>query len=185
LLGSGGEFEMRIGGPLLFASLCAGTMVLGEAALAQPALTPPVPRIYENVSVLGVLDCKIKGDIRLIAGADKSVECDYQPRGLPDVHKGYSGYVRTLREGFFYRDGDFLCWTVLHLEDVDTPYESAETIKGPYSTAAPSVEASHELKAGSLVGGSKKAFALEPRCVVETRAGRNIADSVEAFELVD
>lgn len=175
---------MGIGKALQFAGICAAAAVFGGAAFAQPAL-PPVPRLYENVSVLGVLDCEVRGDIRLIAGADKPVICDYQPRGLPDVHKGYSGYVATLREGFFAREGDYLCWSVLRLEDVDAPYERAETIKGRYSTAPGDVEARHELKTGSLLGGSKKAFALEPRCVADARAGRNVADSIEAFELAD
>lgn len=173
---------MNIGKASLHLAVYACALISGEAGLAQSGATA-APQLYENIEVRGVMECKIKSDIHVIVGTKQFLRCDYTPQEGVDVLKRYSGYVKSLKEGFSFQDGDFICWSVLYLRHVDAPADWADPIKGAYSTAAASVTQQYELKENALVGGANKAFALEPRCVAPERAGRNIADVVTGFEL--
>lgn len=164
---------------VLILAACAAA---ASAATAQPMPPPSGPRLYENVDVLGVMDCEVKGDIRLKVGGDRNLRCEYRPRGLPDVVQGYVLSIRTMEEGFFAEDDDYVCWTVLYLRDPARGYGGGASIAGDYAAALASVAEEYGLKEGALVGGSMKTFALEPRCEAD-RAGRNIADALRAVEL--
>jgi len=173
---------MKLNKVFLHSVIYACALFLAKAGLAQ-SQTTPAPRLYENIEVRGVMECIIKNDIRLVVGTEQFLRCDYTPQEGVDVLKRYSGYVKSLKEGFSYHDGDFICWSVLYLRDVDAPADWADPIKGAYSSGAAAVIQYYELKENSLVGGANKAFALEPRCVAPERAGRNIADVVTRIEL--
>jgi len=173
---------MRIQKALLHIMIYVCALISSAAALAQ-SQTTPAPKLYENIDVRGVLECRINKDIRLIVDTEQFLRCDYVPQEGVDVLKRYSGHVKSLKEGFSYHDGDFICWSVLYLRDADAPADWADPIKGAYSNAPGSTIQHYELKENTLVGGANKAFALEPRCVAPERAGRNIADVVTGIEL--
>ncbi|MEO1240417.1 MAG: DUF992 domain-containing protein [Pseudomonadota bacterium] len=173
---------MTIRNAFLYVAICGVASTLGLAGLAQP-VSSPERGLYENLDVLGVLDCEVRADIRLIVGTESSLRCDYTPVEGYDVLKRYSGYVRALTEGLSYREGDYVCWNVLFMRGDETPADHPNPIIGAYSSPVASIVEKYELKAGALVGGSKKTFALEPRCEPVERAGRNIADAISAFDL--
>lgn len=173
---------MRRSSILLFSAIGLSIGAIAAPSTAQMAPESSSRDLYENLDVLGVLDCEINGDIRLAIAEKQALGCEYRPRGLPDVVKGYSLTVRALQEGVFARDDDFLCWTVLYLKDAEGPYAPGEAIAGDYSAALPSVADAYSLKEGTLTGGSRRSFALEPRCTRE-RMGRNVAEMVKAAEL--
>lgn len=165
-----------------FVILAACVAAASAAATAPPTPAPSGPRLYENIDVLGVMDCEVKGDVRLKVGGDRNLRCEYRPRGLPDVVQGYVLSIRVMQEGFFAEDDDYVCWNVLYLRDPARAGDSGATIAGDYTAPLASVAEDFGLKEGALIGGSKKSFALEPRCEAD-RAGRNIAGALRAVKL--
>ncbi len=139
-------------------------------------------QLYEKFDVLGVLTCEIDGDIRLVAGTDRFLQCRYEARGAPGQLKRFAGYVREIREGISVTQTDFVCWTLLRLKKDDNPDASAAAIKGVYASVPAETITEYELKEDALVGGSMMGFALEPRCVAP-RSGNNLAAKVVRFEI--
>lgn len=159
-----------------YASLAALMLLPATAAANSP--------LYENINVLGALDCEIDGDIRLYVGAERALRCDYEPRGVPGRLKRYLGYVGEIETGLSVGEGDFACWTVLRLtrENGAEPVESK--IAGQYSPASAATIEEFQLKDATLVGGGERSFALEPRCVAP-RSGANLADKMLRIDIRD
>ena|GEM_PF-3715989 len=167
---------------LVGALSCAIALGASAPGIAQSE-GPAASRLYEKFDVLGVFECEVRTDLRLVAGTDRPLRCDYTPREGVDVLKRYSGYVRTVSELMSYQEGDYVCWNLLRLRDTEISDPEQATMEGAYSTAAPSVIEQYELKEHALVGGFQKVFVLESRCVAEDRVGRNLADDIVAFEV--
>jgi len=163
---------------LIAAALAVGGLAAGDEASAQP------PALYEKFEVLGVFDCPVEGDIRMIAGSERFLRCDYTPGGVPGRLKRYRGFVKEIVEGAGGAQSPFACWSVLRLEKDEAAAGTPTVIKGGYRPASAAVIAEYELKEGALVGGAEKAFALEPRCV-ESRVGENVADRILRIEITD
>ena len=157
--------------------------VLGSAVIFGAAAADNSP-LYDDIEVLGALDCAIDGDIRLIVGTERFLHCDYESRGAPDELKRYAGYVRDVEEGRSATSGDFACWTVLQLDKNESAERGRGAFKGSYVSAPAATINKYKLKAGALIGGRKQQFALEPRCVAP-RSGDNVADMILRFENSD
>lgn len=158
--------------------ICVAVGGIASAAFADES------QLYESFETLGALDCEIAGDIRLIAGTDRFLRCDYTPRDVPDGLKRYAGYVREVQEGRGTTSDDFACWTVLHLKSEESAEPARGAVKGVYSSATAAAIEQYGLKDGALVGGRKQQFALEPRCVAP-RSGDNVAHVILRFEIGD
>ena len=165
------------------------------AALAAPVVAAPVLAVvvapaaansplYENIEILGALDCEVDGDIRLTPDSGRALKCDYTPRGVPGTLKRYRGFVRELVEAAPAGENDFACWTVMRLVKLGEEDETNIDFKGAYTAADIATLEDYQLKDGALLGGEGRRFALEPRCV-EPRKGTNRADVILRFEIDD
>ncbi|MGE0409744.1 MAG: DUF992 domain-containing protein [Amphiplicatus sp.] len=160
-------------------STFAGASLLGASTSSAPA-----EELYENLDVLGAIECTVKRDIRTMVRSDRLLRCVFKAHGgLPDVEKRYFGSVRALDETSASVEGDVIAWTVLSLKDVDNAETPADPITGTYSPACNFLRTEYGLKENSLFGGVGRNIALEPRDAEDSAGSRNVAAAIIAFEI--
>jgi len=124
-----------------------------------------------------VLTCSVGGGIGLIITSSKPLDCTFVPDNRGPVH--YVGTVRRFGLDIGVTRGAVIVWAVL---STVTGFPDGG-LAGTYGGV--SAEASLVVGAGAnvLLGGSDRAFALQPLSV-QGQVGVNIAAGVTQLELV-
>jgi len=152
----------------IFASLLASAVLVGtNAATAQ-----------EGVEI-GILDCVIDGGTGFIIGSTKDISCTFKPADTTFQPEPYFGVVRKYGLDIGTTGQTFMQWMVV------TPVANkyvAGSLAGDYVGASAGVSVGVGAGANLLVGGSERAFTLQP-ISIEAQTGVNIALGVSEFQL--
>jgi hypothetical protein len=149
-----------------FAGLAATTLALG---LALPAFAA------ERVKV-GVLRCEVSAGLGLIIASTKEIECAFtNPRG--DTER-YYGKIRKFGLDIGVTNAGVLTWDVFSA----TEGPRHDALAGDYAGVDASATVGVGLGANALVGGSDRAFALQPLSV-QGQTGLALAAGVESLTL--
>ena len=146
---------------------------VAAAALALAAAVPAYA--VERVKV-GDLRCDVSGGLGLIITSSKEIECAFTtPRG---VKEHYYGTIRKFGLDIGATNPGVLTW------DVFSATEGArhDALAGNYEGVDASATVGAGLGANALVGGSDRAFALQPLSV-QGQTGLALAAGVESLTL--
>ena len=149
--------------------------ILVAAGAAVGALTLATPG-HAAVDV-GTLSCNIGGGPGFIIGSSRPLACTYDGPAGPEH---YAGNVSKIGMDIGYLNGGRMVWNVV------TPTAAPVPVRGLLSGSYAGVTGSAAVGAGAganvLVGGSGRAFQLQP-VSVEAQSGVDIAAGVEAMNL--
>jgi hypothetical protein len=150
--------------------------LLGAAAAVTFvfAMAPPASAA-EHVKV-GDLRCEISGGLGLIITSSKELRCAFISEHGWREH--YYGRIRKFGLDLGATDGGVLAWDVF--APVDGPRRHA--LAGDYAGVDASASVGVGAGANVLVGGSRRAFTLQPLSV-EGQTGLAIAAGVESLTL--
>jgi hypothetical protein len=128
---------------------------------------------------LGVLDCAIGGGAGFIFGSSKDLSCTFTPANTTFAPEAYFGVVNKYGLDIGTTEKTEMRWVVLSpLENIYAP----GALAGDYVGASAEVTAAVGAGANLLVGGSRRAFTLQPLSV-QTQTGINLAIGVSQFQL--
>lgn len=128
---------------------------------------------------LGVLDCAIGGGTGFIFGSSKDLSCTFTPANTTFAPEAYFGVVNKYGLDIGTTEKTEMRWVVLSpLENIYAP----GALAGDYVGASAEVTAAVGAGANLLVGGSRRAFTLQPLSV-QTQTGVNLAIGVSRFQL--
>jgi len=150
----------------IFAGLAAASLALGAAAPASAV---------ERVKV-GDLHCEVSAGLGLIIMSTKEIECSFvTPRG---VTEHYYGKIRKFGLDIGATNAGVLNWDVFSA----TEGPRHDALAGDYEGVDASATVGAGLGANALVGGSDRAFALQPLSV-QGQTGLALAAGVESLTL--
>ena len=165
-LGIGGKGNCMFRSIFAVATIAAGLLVW----LAVPVKAQP-----RQVKV-GTLTCSLSASIGLIIGSQKNVNCIFKGNpGEPD--ENYTGTMTTIGLDIGVTTGGVIIWTVF--ADTDRYFGM---LTGTYAGATAEVSVAAGLGANVLVGGSRRAVALQPLSV-QGQLGLDIAGGIGALQL--
>jgi hypothetical protein len=128
---------------------------------------------------LGILDCAIAGGTGFIFGSSKDLSCTFTPANTTFAQEAYFGVVNKYGLDIGVTDKTIMQWIVLSpLENIYAP----GALAGDYVGASAEVTAAVGAGANLLVGGSQRAFTLQPLSV-QAQTGINLAIGVSQFQL--
>ncbi|ESY88456.1 DUF992 domain-containing protein [Mesorhizobium australicum] len=146
----------------------ATTIVLAGAARAQ-----------DQGIELGALECAISGGTGFIFGSSKDLSCTFTPADRTFAPEAYFGAVNKYGLDIGTTKQTVMRWLVLTpLKNIYAP----GALAGDYIGASAEVTAAVGAGANLLVGGSSRAFALQPLSL-QTQTGINLAIGVSQFQL--
>lgn len=150
------------------------TLALG----AGLALTVPAGSRDLGIK-LGLLDCAVTGESGTIFEQKESLSCAFTPADGSLTPETYKGSVTEYGLELGKADKQMLQWTVLApSNDVYKP----GLLAGDYVGASAEVTAAVGAGVNLLIGGSQKAFTLQPVSITE-QTGLNLAVGVTKFKL--
>jgi hypothetical protein len=154
---------------LLIAAAATAT-ILGASAAANA----------QNEGVeLGMLECKVEGGAGFIIGSTKDVLCTYTPADKSLAPENYRGEVHKIGLDVGVTGETRIAWLVLGPNrDIYAPGALAGNYVGASAEASVAVGGGANL----LVGGSNKAFTLQPLSV-QAQTGLNLAIGIADFRL--
>ena len=124
----------------------------------------------------GVLDCTVEGGIGFIIGSSKRLTCTYRPeRGRPQL---YGGRITKVGIDLGFTGRTVIIWAVLSGQ-VGFPYGA---LAGSYGGVSASASVGLGVGANALIGGTGRAFVLQPFSV-QAQTGLNVAAGVTALTL--
>ncbi|MER8844053.1 MULTISPECIES: DUF992 domain-containing protein [Mesorhizobium] len=146
----------------------ATTIVLAGAARAQ-----------DQGIELGALECAVSGGTGFIFGSSKDLSCTFTPADRTFAPEAYFGAVNKYGLDIGTTKQTVMRWLVLTpLKNIYAP----GALAGDYIGASAEVTAAVGAGANLLVGGSSRAFALQPLSL-QTQTGINLAIGVSQFQL--
>lgn len=128
---------------------------------------------------VGLLDCVIEGGAGFIVGSTKDISCTFKPATGEFQPEAYFGIVRKFGLDIGTTGPTLMQWAVV------TPVANkyvAGALAGDYVGASAGVSLGVGAGANFLVGGSDRAFTLQP-ISVEAQTGLNLAIGVSEFQL--
>ncbi|MEO8758235.1 MAG: DUF992 domain-containing protein [Devosia sp.] len=133
--------------------------LLATAAVAALALTGAVGTAQAASTVkVGILTCDVQPGFGYLIGSDKSLDCSFKPsKGGKTEH--YSGSIKKLGIDVGFTGGEKIAWLVFAAQKAPT---SKHALAGNYVGASHEVTIGLGLGGNWLIGGSNKAFALQP-----------------------
>src|SRR4051794_9287591 len=144
----------------------ATTIVLAGAARAQ-----------DQGIELGALECAISGGTGFIFGSSKDLSCTFTPADRTFAPEAYFGAVNKYGLDIGTTKQTVMRWLVLTpLKNIYAP----GALAGDYIGASAEVTAAVGAGANLLVGGSSRAFALQPLSL-QTQTGIKLAIGVSQF----
>jgi len=150
----------------IFAGFATAALILGLAA--------PVCAV-ERVKV-GDLRCDVSAGLGLIITSTKEIECAFvTPRGMTEH---YYGKIRKFGLDLGATNAGVLNWAVFS----ETEGSRHDALAGDYEGVDASATVGAGLGANALVGGSNRAFALQPFSV-QGQSGLAISAGVESLTL--
>lgn len=147
------------------------------ALLALSAL-PVLPAAAQTRVEVGLLDCVVEGGAGFIIGSAKEMSCAFDPAG-GGPSENYVGVVRKLGLDIGVTDASYIKWGVL------APAAGAYApgaLAGNYIGVSAEATAGVGVGGNVLIGGSGKAFVLQPLSV-QAQQGLNLAAGLTSFEL--
>lgn len=153
----------------------AATLLLAAGVLAVAALIGAAPAEAGYVRT-GLLTCRVAPGVGMIFGSSKSVSCTFKPDFRRPEH--YGGTINKLGLDIGVTGKTVIVWAVLA---AGRGYP-VDALAGTYVGA--SAQASVVVGAGAnlLVGGSNRAFALQPLSV-QGQTGFDLALAVSSLDL--
>lgn len=154
--------------------IAAGLMAIAVATMGAGA--PPAAADTGHVKI-GVLTCAAGVEVGLLITSGEKIRCSF----VPDAHntEHYHGKIRKFGLDVGITAASVIVWAVLAVEGAKyTPGALAGTYAGV--TAEETVALG--LGANLLIGGSNKAFVLQPLSV-QGQAGLNLAVGVSILHL--
>jgi hypothetical protein len=149
------------------------TIIAAAAAIALGLAAPAFAA--ERVKV-GNLRCDVSGGLGLIITSSKEIECAFTtPHG---EREHYYGTIRKFGLDLGATNPGVLDWAVF--SDTEGPRHDA--LAGNYEGVDASATVGAGLGANALVGGSNRAFALQPFSV-EGQTGLAVSAGVESLTL--
>jgi hypothetical protein len=148
-------------------------------ALLGLSLLAVAPAAAQEGVEVGVLDCVIDGGTGFIVGSTKDISCTFKPANSEFEPEPYFGVVRKFGLDIGTTGQTTMQWIVV------TPVANkyvAGALAGDYVGASAGVTVGIGAGANFLVGGSDRAFTLQP-VSVEAQTGLNIAVGVSEFQL--
>ncbi len=149
--------------------LSALAFALSSALAASPAAAQ---------TKVGMLSCDVSAGVGLIIVEKQSMVCSFTPLGGGPVTL-YRGQIAEYGLALGAVEGGNLAWAVFALTDGAQP----GALAGTYAGVGADVAAGIGLGANVLIGGTGRAFSLQPLSV-EGEVGINIAGGVTALTLV-
>ena len=126
---------------------------------------------------VGMLSCDVSAGIGLILVEKQSMVCTFTPLGGGTVTL-YTGQIAEYGLALGAVEGGNLAWAVIALTDNSQP----GALAGTYAGVGADVAAGLGLGADVLIGGTGRAFSLQP-LAVEGEVGINIAGGVTSLTL--
>ncbi len=154
----------------------AAKALFAAVVLAAAALLSVAPADAGYIRT-GLLTCTVAPGVGMIIGSSKGMSCSFQPDFRGPEH--YGGRIDKLGLDIGVTGETVIVWAVLSAGRGDYPVGA---LAGSYVGA--SAEASLLVGAGAnvLVGGSNRAFALQPLSL-QGQTGLDLAVAVSALEL--
>jgi hypothetical protein len=129
---------------------------IAAAAFAAASLVAGSAGAAERVQV-GVLTCDVDAGVGMIISSSKDLSCSFKRKGYKTEH--YSGSIDKLGIDIGFTAATKIGWLVFAA--VDTPVKR-HALSGEYVGASTEATFGVGLGGNWLVGGSHKAFALQP-----------------------
>lgn len=149
---------------------------LSALLLVVAASSVPV-RAQEGHIKIGVLTCAAGVQVGLLITSGERIKCSF----VPDAHdpQHYHGFIRKFGLDVGITAASVIVWAVLAVEG--TKYTSG-ALAGTYAGVSAEETIALGLGANVLLGGSNKAFVLQPLSV-QGQAGLNLAVGVSILKL--
>jgi hypothetical protein len=159
------RIEMKMKSTLLaFAVTCSAAMI-------------PSPGQAQNSVKIGTLRCNVSAGLGLVITSSRDMDCLFEPSG--GRRETYRGTIRRFGLDIGATTRGVLVWGVI--AEVRKPGRDA--LAGDYAGAAAEATAGVGLGVNVLVGGSGRAYSLQP-ISVEGQLGLNLAAGVAQLSLV-
>jgi Protein of unknown function (DUF992) len=149
---------------LILAITCSATMI------------PAVSQAQTAVKI-GTLRCNVSAGLGLVITSSRDMDCLFEPSG--GRREAYRGTIRRFGLDIGATTRGVLIWGVI--AEVRKPARDA--LAGEYVGAAAEATAGIGLGVNALVGGSGRAYSLQP-ISVEGQLGLNLAAGVAQLSLV-
>jgi hypothetical protein len=153
--------------------------LLTLAAVAGVSMFAVTANAQNKGVELGLLDCVVEGGAGFIIGSTKDVKCTYTPADKKFAPEVYRGEIRKIGLDVGVTGTTLIQWAVL--APTANRY-AAGALAGNYVGVSAEASAAVGVGANLLVGGSDKAFTLQPLSVQE-QSGVNLAVGVTDFRL--
>lgn len=152
--------------------------ILASLALCAMLAAPDDAKAQEGIEI-GILECVIDSGTGFVFGSTKDISCTFKPADTTFAPEPYFGVVRKYGLDIGSTGQTFMQWVVV------TPVANryvAGSLAGDYLGASAGVTVGVGAGANFLVGGSDRAFTLQP-ISVEAQTGVNVAIGVSEFQL--
>jgi hypothetical protein len=129
---------------------------VAAAVIAAASLTAGAAVAADRVQV-GVLTCDVDPGVGLIIGSSKDLTCEFERKG----HKTevYEGTIKKLGIDIGFTTTTKIAWLVFAAADTSV---KKHALAGTYVGASTEATLGVGLGGNWLIGGSRKAFALQP-----------------------
>jgi hypothetical protein len=135
------------------------------------------PAFAQSHLKVGVLTCAAGVEIGLLITSGEKVRCSFVPDAYDSEH--YFGHIRKFGLDIGITAASVIVWAVLAVEGYQyTP----GALAGTYAGLSAEETVALGLGANLLIGGSNRAFVLQPLSV-QGQAGLNLAVGVSILEL--
>ncbi len=152
------------------------SVLFGAATIVALTFGGAPARAQEYVKS-GVLTCSVSGGVGLIITSSKALSCTFQPDFSGPEH--YTGTIHKYGLDIGVTSGSVIVWAVLS----SISGYPVGALAGNYGGVSAEASVVVGVGANALLGGSNKAFALQPLSV-QGQVGLNIAAGITSLELV-
>lgn len=146
--------------------------IVAMGLIATPALAQDSSRVQ-----VGRLSCNVSGGVGMIFGSSKSMSCTFHRKGHPN--ESYTGTIKKFGLDIGVTRKTVIEWLVFAA--ADSSY-SRHKLAGNYVGASGEATVGVGVGANALIGGSNKAFVLQP-VSVQAQTGLNLAVGVTSMTL--
>jgi len=152
--------------------------VAAAALLAVPAaLAGSLDADARSGIKVGVLDCRVAGGYGLVVTSKKALKCAYRSADGEHIER-YRGAIRKFGVDIGSTGDGRVVWAVF----APGHYVGRGALAGRYAGASGEVSLGIGAGAHLLIGGSHRAFTLQPLSV-QGQTGLNVAAGVSTMEL--
>jgi hypothetical protein len=149
---------------------------LFQAAAITTLLATALPAAAQEHVKVGNLSCQVSGGLGLIIASTKEMECVFNSAGGHEEH--YYGKIRKFGLDIGATTGGVLSWDVY----ASTAGPRRGALAGDYVGVGASATVGAGAGANALVGGSDRAFTLQPLSV-QVQGGLDLSAGVASMTL--